>query len=67
MNKYLTIVLIIVVLVIAAMIGSYVFALGAFLFKVMLGIVAVIIFALGFVMGRFFPYNDKSKKQQLNG
>ena len=65
MNKYLVIFLIIVVLIVAAFIGSYVFALGAFLFKVMLGLVAAIIFTLGVVIGRFFPY--KSKKQVLEG
>ena len=61
MNKYLIIALIIMALIIAALIGSYVFALGAFLFKVMLGLVAIIIFALGIVIGRFFPYNSKKK------
>ena len=61
MNKYFIILLIIVALVVAALIGSYVFALGAFLFKVMLGIVALIIFLFGFVIGRFFPYNKKNK------
>jgi hypothetical protein len=67
MNKYVVILLVIVALVIAAMIGSYVFALGAFLFKVMLGLVAIIIFVLGFVIGRFFPYKSKSEKQLLKG
>lgn len=65
MNKYLVIFFVIVALIVAAFIGSYVFALGAFLFKVMLGLVALIIFSLGFVIGRFFPY--KNDKQILNG
>jgi len=64
MNKYLIILLVIALIVIACLIGSYVLALGVFLFKLMLGLVAVIIFALGIVIGRFFPY--KSKKQLLN-
>jgi hypothetical protein len=65
MKKFAVITLIFVALVIACYIGSYVFALGAFLFKAMLGLVAIIIFALGFVIGRFFPY--KSDKQILKG
>jgi uncharacterized membrane protein len=67
MNKYLVIALVIAAIVIACLIGSYVFVLGAFIFKVMLGLVAVIIFALGIVVGRFFPYKNKNSKQQLNG
>jgi len=63
-TKYVVIFLIIVGLVVAAYLGSYVFALGMFLFKVMLGLVALFIFALGVIIGRFFPY--KSKKQLLN-
>lgn len=63
-TKYVVIFLIIVGLIVAAYLGSYVFALGMFLFKVMLGLVALFIFALGIIIGRFFPY--KNKKQILN-
>lgn len=63
MKKYSVIAIIIALLIMAAVFGSYIFALGAFLFKVMLGLVAVIIFVLGVVIGRCFPY--KSKKQLL--
>jgi uncharacterized membrane protein len=65
MNKYLVIFFAIVALIVAAFIGSYVFALGAFLFKVMLGLVALIIFSLGFAIGRFFP--RKNDKELLKG
>ena len=67
MKKYIIIALIIAAVVIACVIGSYTIALGAFLFKVMLGLVAIIIFSIGIVIGRFFPYKSKSEKQILNG
>ena len=64
MNKYLIIAIIIAALIIAAFAGSYIFALGMFLFRVMLGLIGIIVFVLGIIIGRFFPY--KSKKQILN-
>jgi len=64
-TKYWIILLVIVGLIVAAYLGSYVLALGVFLFKLMLGVVALVIFVLGILIGRFFPY--KSKKQILNG
>ena len=63
-TKYVVIFLVIVGLIVAAYLGSYVLALGMFLFKLMLGLVALFIFILGVIIGRFFPY--KSKKQVLN-
>jgi undecaprenyl pyrophosphate phosphatase UppP len=62
-NKALIIITIIAALIIAGVIGTYAFELGAFLFKVMVGIVAIIIFTIGLLIGRFFPY--KKKKKQL--
>jgi hypothetical protein len=67
MKKYVVIFFVIVALVIAALVGNYVFALGAFLFKVMLGLVAIIIFSLGVIIGRFFPLKDKEEKKLLKG
>ena len=63
-NKFLIAFVIVLVAVVAAVVGTYAFELGAFLFKAMIGLVAIIIFALGVVIGRFFPY--KSKKGLLN-
>ena len=65
MKKYVIIAVVIAALVVACIIGSYAIALGAFLFKVMLGLVAIIIFSVGVIVGRFFPY--KSEKQILKG
>lgn len=40
-------------LILAIVIGSYVVAIGAFLFKLMLGIVALGLIVLGFYIGRW--------------
>ncbi len=56
MKKYFIVFLAICTLVVSAIIGSYVFAIGAFLFKVMIGVIAIAIFVIGFLVGRFlFP------------
>ncbi|MFA5067522.1 MAG: hypothetical protein WC466_05725 [Candidatus Izemoplasmatales bacterium] len=56
MKKYFIVFLAICILVVSAIIGSYVFAIGAFLFKVMIGVIAIVIFIIGFLVGRFlFP------------
>lgn len=62
LHTVLLIMIVIVALILAAVIGSYVFALGAFLFKVMLGLVAIIIFIVGILIGRFFPYKNKERE-----
>lgn len=66
-KKYLIIAIIIAAITIACLIGGYVFTLGVIIFKIMLGMVAVIIFSLGVLIGRFFPYKDKAKKELLKG
>lgn len=58
-------ILVLIVAAAACFVGSYVFAFGVFLFKAVLGLLAIIIFALGVVVGRLFPYKDK--KQILKG
>lgn len=60
-KSYLIIALIIAVIVAAGFVGSYVFAFGVFLFKAVLGLLAIIIFVLGVVVGRLFPYKDKNQ------
>jgi hypothetical protein len=64
-KKYLIIIFIIAAIVAACFVGSYVFAFGVFIFKAVLGLLAIIIFLLGVIVGRYFPY--KEKKQILKG
>ena len=65
MKKSLLLALIIVAIVIACVVGSYAFAFGVILLKLVFGLSVVVIFTLGVLVGRFFPY--KSKKQILHG
>ena len=65
MNKYVIIAIVIAVLAIACFIGANAIVIGAFLIKAFIGLGVAVIFMLGFLVGRFFPY--KSKKQLLNG
>lgn len=60
-NRILTFAIIIVAIVLAFVVGYYAVELSVFLFKAMVGLVAIIIFLLGFFIGRFFPYKSNKK------
>jgi predicted Na+-dependent transporter len=60
-NRILTIVIIVIAIVLASVVGYYAVELSMFLFKAMIGLIAIVIFLIGFFIGKFFPYKSKEK------
>lgn len=60
-NRILTFAIVIVAIILAFVVGYYAVELSVFLFKAMVGLVAIIVFLLGFFIGKFFPYKRKEK------